>query len=235
MSTHINAKLGDIADIVLLPGDPLRAKYIAETFLENPVCYNQVRGMYGYTGTYKGVRVSVQGTGMGMPSLSIYVNELLRFYDVKKLIRVGSCGAMQADVKIRDIILAQGASTSSNMNSRRFGLVNYAPLANFELLHSTYMTALKQGMNVHVGNILSEDSFYDDYNSNRNEKLVDYNILAVEMEAAELYTLAAKYNAKALCVLTVSDSLVTHEETSAEEREKTFGEMITLVLDTVAV
>lgn len=233
MSTHINAKLGDIADIVLLPGDPLRAKYIAETFLENPVCYNQVRGMYGFTGTYKGVRVSVQGTGMGMPSLSIYVNELLRFYDVKKLIRVGSCGAMKPEVKIRDIVLAQGASTSTNMNNRRFGHVNFAPLANFELLHNTYMTALENGMNVHVGNILSEDSFYDDYNSNRNEKLVDYNILAVEMEAAELYTLAAKYDAKALCVLTVSDSLVTHEETSAEEREKTFGEMITLVLDTV--
>ncbi len=233
LSTHINAKLGDIADIVLLPGDPLRAKYIAETFLENPVCYNQVRGMSGFTGTYKGVRVSVQGTGMGMPSLSIYVNELLRFYDVKKLIRVGSCGAMQPQVKIRDIILAQGASTTANLNNRRFGTVNFAAIADFDLLHSTYMTALEKGQKVHVGNILSEDSFYDDYNSNRNEKLVDYNILAVEMEAAELYTLAAKYKAQALCVLTVSDSLVTQEETSAEERERTFGDMITLVLDTV--
>ncbi|GAB6109162.1 purine-nucleoside phosphorylase [Fusibacter bizertensis] len=233
MSTHINAKLGDIADIVLLPGDPLRAKYIAETFLENVVCYNEVRGMYGFTGTYNGVRVSIQGTGMGMPSLSIYVNELLRFYDVKKLVRVGSCGAMKPHVKIRDIILAQGASTTSNMNNRRFGSVNFAAIADFQLLHETYLTAKNSGLKVHVGNILSEDSFYDDDNSNRNAKLVDYNILAVEMEAAELYTLAAKYDASALCVLTVSDSLVTQEETSADERERTFGEMIRLVLDTV--
>lgn len=233
MSTHINAKIGDIADIVLLPGDPLRAKYIADTFLENTVCYNQVRGMFGFTGTYKGVRVSVQGTGMGMPSLSIYVNELLRFYDVKKLIRVGSCGAMQPQVKIRDVILAQAASTTSNMNNRRFGTCNYAAISDFDLLHSTYMTAKEQNMPVHVGNILSEDSFYDDYNFARNQKFMDYNILAVEMEAAELYTLAAKYKAQALCVLTVSDSLITAEETTAEEREKTFNDMITLVLDTV--
>ncbi len=233
LSTHINAKLGDIADIVLLPGDPLRAKYIAETFLENPVCYNEVRGMYGFTGTYNGVRVSVQGTGMGMPSLSIYVNELLRFYDVKKLIRVGSCGAMVPQVKIRDIILAQGASTSSNMNNRRFPGLNFAAISDFSLLHNTYMTAQSLGMNVHVGNILSEDSFYEDFNANRNEKLVEYNILAVEMEAAELYTLAARYKAQALCVLTVSDSLVTQEETTAAERERTFGDMIKLVLDTV--
>lgn len=234
MSTHINANLGDIAEIVLLPGDPLRAKYIAETFLENPVCYNQVRGMYGFTGTYKGVRVSVQGTGMGMPSLSIYVNELLRFYGVKTLIRVGSCGAMQENVKIRDVILAQAATNTTNMNNRRFPGINFAPISDFELLHNTYMTALENGIKVHVGNILSEDSFYEDYNSNRNARLVDYNILAVEMEAAELYTLAAKHQAKALCVLTVSDSLVTQEETTAEEREKTFGEMIKLVLDTVS-
>ncbi len=233
MSTHINAKLGDIADIVLLPGDPLRAKYIAETFLENPVCYNQVRGMLGFTGTYKGVRVSIQGTGMGMPSLSIYVNELLRFYDVKKLIRVGSCGAMQPHVHIRDVILAQGASTTSNMNNRRFGESTFAAISDFNLLHNTYLTAQEKNMKVHVGNILSEDSFYDDYNSNRNAKFIDYNILAVEMEAAELYTLAAKYKAQALCVLTVSDSLVTQEETTAEERERTFNDMITLVLDTV--
>jgi len=234
LSTHINANVGDIAEIVLLPGDPLRAKYIAETYLENPVCYNQVRGMYGFTGTYNGVRVSVQGTGMGMPSLSIYVNELLRFYGVKKLIRVGSCGAMQENVKIRDVILAQAATNTSNMMNRRFPGINYAPIADFELLHNTYMTAKDHGMHVHVGNILSEDSFYEDYNSNRNAKLVDYNILAVEMEAAELYTLAAKHKAQALCVLTVSDSLVTQEETTAEEREKTFGEMIKLVLDTVS-
>ncbi|MGX8794700.1 purine-nucleoside phosphorylase [Fusibacter sp. JL298sf-3] len=233
MSTHINAQQGDIAEIVLLPGDPMRAKYIAENFLENATCYNQVRGMYGFTGTYNGVRVSVQGTGMGMPSLSIYANELIRFYGVKKMIRVGSCGAMKPHVHIRDIILAQGASTTSNMNNRRFGTCNFAAISDFELLHKTYMTAKAQNLNVHVGNILSEDSFYDDYDTYRNEKFVDYNILAVEMEAAELYTLAAKHDVQALCVLTVSDSLVTKEETTADERERTFGEMITLVLDAV--
>lgn len=234
MSTHINAKLGDIADIVLLPGDPMRAKYIAETFLEDVKCYNTVRGMLGFTGTFKGVRVSVQGTGMGMPSLSIYVNELLRFYDVKTLVRVGSCGAMLGHVKIRDIILAQAACTTSNMNNRRFPNTTFAPIADFNLLHKAYMKGMEKGYNVHVGNILSEDSFYDDANSNRNKIFTDYGVLAVEMEAAELYTLAAKYSAKALCVLTVSDSLVTSEETSAEEREKTFNEMITLVLETVS-
>ncbi len=233
MSTHINAKKGDIAEIVLLPGDPLRAKYIAETFFENPVCYNNVRGMLGFTGTYNGKRVSVQGTGMGMPSLSIYVNELLRFYGAKQLIRIGSCGAMQEEVKIRDVILAQAATTTSNMNRRRFGETTYAPIANFDLLHATYMKAQEKGLNVHVGNILSEDSFYEDNDEPRNAKLMDYGILAVEMEAAELYTLAAKHKAQALCVLTVSDSIITHEETTAEERERTFNDMITLVLDTV--
>jgi purine-nucleoside phosphorylase len=228
LSTHINAKLGDIADIVLLPGDPMRAKYIAETFLEKPQCYNTVRGMFGYTGTYNGVRISVQGTGMGMPSLSIYVNELLRFYDVKTLIRVGSCGAMQPQVKIRDIILAQAACTTSNMINRRFPNVTFAPIATFDLLYRTYQQGVAKGYPIHVGNILS------DANSNRNQAFVDYGILAVEMEAAELYTLAAKYHAEALCVLTVSDSLITSEETTAEEREKTFNEMITLVLETVS-
>jgi purine-nucleoside phosphorylase len=235
LSTHINAGSNDIADIVLLPGDPLRAKFIAETYLENPVCYNQVRGMLGFTGTYKGIRVSVQGTGMGMPSLSIYVNELIRFYGVKKLIRVGSCGAMRPELKIRDIVLAQGATTSSNMNKRRFGPVTYAPLANFELLHNAYTIALSKKLPVHVGNIMSEDSFYTDDNTARNAKLADYQVLAVEMEAAELYTLAAYHNVQALCVLTVSDSLVTQEETSAEEREKTFGDMIELVLESVTL
>jgi purine-nucleoside phosphorylase len=234
MSTHLGAKLGDIAEIVLLPGDPLRAKYIADTFLDHAVCYTQVRGMLGYTGLYKGTRVSVQGTGMGMPSLSIYVNELVRFYDVKKMIRVGSCGAMQSHIKIRDIILAQGASTTSNMNKRRFGESTFSAISDFDLLHNTYLTAKEKKMRVHVGNVLSEDSFYDDYNDmTKNKKFADYKILAVEMEAAELYTLASKYNVQALCVLTVSGSLITKEETTAEEREKTFDDMITLVLDTV--
>jgi len=233
LSTHINTKIGDIAEIVLLPGDPMRAKYIAETFLEDAKCYNTVRGMFGYTGYFNGKRVSVQGTGMGMPSLSIYVNELLRFYNVKTLIRVGSCGAMLPHVNIRDIILAQAACTTSNMNNRRFPGITFAPISDFDLLYRTYGKALEKSYPVHVGNILSEDSFYDDDNSGRNQKMTEYGVLAVEMEAAELYTLAAKYHAKALCVLTVSDSLVTSEETSAEEREKTFNEMITLVLETV--
>lgn len=233
MSTHINAKIGDIAEIVLLPGDPMRAKYIAETFLDDVKCYNTVRGMFGYTGYFKGKRISVQGTGMGMPSLSIYVNELLRFYDAKVLVRVGSCGAMLPHVKIRDIILAQAASSTSNMNNRRFSEVTFAPIADFDLLYRTYNKAVEKEYPVHVGNILSEDSFYDDDNSGRNHKMTEYGVLAVEMEAAELYTLAARYHAKALCVLTVSDSIVTSEETSAEEREKTFNEMITLVLETV--
>lgn len=234
MSTHIGAKEGDIADIVLLPGDPLRAKYIAETYLEDVSCYNNIRGMLGFTGTYKGRRISVQGSGMGMPSLSIYVNELIRFYHVKKIIRVGSCGAMQKTLKVRDIILAQGSSTTSNLNKRRFDNLDFAPLASFELLHQVYMTALEKQLPVHVGNILSEDSFYEDNDRNRNQIFADYGILAVEMESAELYTLAASHGIQALCVLTVSDHLITHEETTAEEREKTFGDMMELVLDTVS-
>lgn len=229
MSVHIEAKKSDIADTILLPGDPLRAQYIAENFLENVVCYNKVRNMLGFTGEYKGKRISVQGTGMGVPSISIYVNELMAEYDVQNLIRVGTCGAIQKDVKVRDVILAMSASTDSNINKRTFNGIDYAPTANFELLKNAYDTAVDRQLNVKVGNVFTADLFYDD--QAEHEKWAKYGMLAVEMEAAALYTLAAKYNRKALAVLTVSDHILTGEATSAEERQTTFNEMIEVALD----
>ena len=229
MSVHIEAKKSDIADTILLPGDPLRAQYIAENFLENVVCYNKVRNMLGFTGEDKGKRISVQGTGMGVPSISIYVNELMAEYDVQNLIRVGTCGAIQKDVKVRDVILAMSASTDSNINKRTFNGIDYAPTANFELLKNAYDTAVDRQLNVKVGNVFTADLFYDD--QAEHEKWAKYGMLAVEMEAAALYTLAAKYNRKALAVLTVSDHILTGEATSAEERQTTFNEMIEVALD----
>lgn len=230
MSIHINAKENEIAETVLLPGDPLRAKYIAETFLENAKCYNEVRNMFGFTGTYKGKRISVQGTGMGVPSISIYINELMQSYNVQKLIRVGTCGAIQKDVKVRDVILAMGASTDSQMNRLTFGRVDYAPIANFELLKIAYEAGIEKGLNLKVGNVFTEDMFYND--NAELEKWAQYQILAVEMETAALYTLAAKFNRQALSVLTVSDHLLTGEETTAEERQTTFNDMIEVSLET---
>ncbi|QGQ46565.1 purine-nucleoside phosphorylase [Metabacillus sediminilitoris] len=229
MSVHIGAKENEIAETVLLPGDPLRAKYIAETFLENATCYNEVRGMLGFTGTYKGERISVQGTGMGVPSISIYINELMRSYDVQTLIRVGTCGAIQKDVKVRDVILAMSASTDSQMNRLTFGGVDYAPTANFELLKKAYETGLEKGLNLKVGNIFTADMFYND--NAELEKWAQYGILGIEMESAALYTLAAKFNRKALSVLTVSDHILTGEETTADERQTTFNDMIVVALD----
>ncbi|MGN1386199.1 MAG: purine-nucleoside phosphorylase, partial [Bacillus sp. (in: firmicutes)] len=229
MSVHIGAKKGEIAETVLLPGDPLRAKYIAENFLENPVCYNEVRGMLGFTGTYKGKKISVQGTGMGVPSISIYVNELIREYDVKNLIRVGTCGAIQKDVKVRDVILAMTASTDSSMNKLTFNGVDYAPAANFELLKNAYDSAVEKGMQVKVGSVFTADQFYND--NSELEKWAQYQILAIEMETTALYTLAAKYGRKALSVLTVSDHVLTGEETTSEERQTTFNEMIEVALE----
>lgn len=232
MSVHIEAKPGEVAESVLLPGDPLRAKYIAETFLEQVQCYNQVRGMLGFTGTYKGKRVSVQGTGMGMPSASIYINELISSYGAQNLIRVGTCGAIQQDVKVRDVLLAQGACTDSSMNRNVFPGFDYAPIANFELLKKAYDIGTAKGLSIRVGNVLSADMFY----SERPEmtlKLGNFGVLAVEMEAAALYTLAAKFGVKALTVLTVSDHIVTGEETTAQERQNTFNEMIEVALETV--
>ncbi|SHG87224.1 purine-nucleoside phosphorylase [Ornithinibacillus halophilus] len=231
MSVHIGANKGDIADKILLPGDPLRAKYIAETFLEDVTQYNEVRGMLGYTGTYKGERVSVQGTGMGVPSISIYVNELIQSYDVKKLIRVGTCGAIQKDVKVRDVILAQGSTTDSQMNRMIFGGIDYAPLADFELLKNAYDAGIEKGLNLRVGNVFTSDTFYRDNAKEVNELLAKYKVLAVEMETTALYTLAAKFDRQALSVLTVSDHILTGEETTAEERQTTFNEMMEIALE----
>ncbi|MFS8650867.1 MAG: purine-nucleoside phosphorylase [Caldibacillus sp.] len=232
MSTHINAKEGAIAETILLPGDPLRAKYIAETFLEDPVCFNEVRNMLGFTGTYKGKRVSVMGTGMGIPSISIYITELMKFYNVQNLVRVGSCGAIQKDIKVRDVILAMSASTDSHVNRKIFGgFMDYAPTANFDLLKKAYDVATDKGVAVKVGNVFSADMFYDERAD--HALWAEYGILAVEMETAALYTLAAKYGRKALSILTVSDHIITGEETTAEERQTTFNEMIEIALDAV--
>lgn len=214
-----------------MPGDPLRAKFIAETFLENPKQYNEVRGMLGYTGTYKGEKISVQGTGMGIPSISIYVNELIQSYDVKKLIRVGTCGAIQKDVKVRDVILAQGSTTDSQMNRMVFGGIDYAPLADFELLKNAYDAGIAKGLNLKVGNVFTSDTFYRDNAKEVNEKLAAYKVLAVEMETTALYTLAAKFDRQALSVLTVSDHILTGEETTAQERQTTFHEMMEVALE----
>lgn len=230
MSTHINAPDGAIAEAVLLPGDPLRAKFIAETFLKDIQCYNQVRGMYGFTGTYNGKKVSVQGTGMGQPSISIYVNELFRFYGVQKAIRVGTCGAVQKDIALRDVILAQGACTDSALNTRRFKGMNYAPIADFSLLSTADKKARELGLNVKVGLCVSSDMFYDD---DSNWKLwAEYGALGVEMEASELYTLAAKFKRQALAILTVSDHILLGGETTAEERQTSFTNMIKVALET---
>ncbi|MFB8653313.1 purine-nucleoside phosphorylase [Enterococcus hirae] len=231
MSVHIEAKQGEIADKILLPGDPLRAKYIAETFLEDPVCYNQVRGMLGFTGTYKGERVSVQGTGMGMPSAMIYAHELIHSYGVKKLIRVGTCGALSKDVHVRDLVLAQGAATSSSMIEKNFQAFHFPPISDFNLLLKAYEISKDKGFTTHVGNVLSEDSFYKD-DSTETFKLAELGVLGVEMEAAALYYLGAKYHVQTLAIMTVSDHLLTGEETTAEERQTTFNEMIEVGLET---
>mgnify|MGYP000853782131 FL=1 len=230
MSVHMAAKENDIAQSILLPGDPMRAKYIAENFLEDPVCYNKVRGMYGYTGTYKGKKLSVQGTGMGIPSLSIYVNELITQYGVKNLIRVGTCGTMQPEIKLRDVILAMTSSTNSSINKQRFKGMDYAPAASFKLLKRAYDAATSRNMPVRVGGILSSDTFYDE-DPEEWKLWAKYGVLAVEMETTGLYTLAAKYGVNALTILTVSDSLVTGQATTSEEREKTFKDMIEIALD----
>lgn len=232
MSVHINAKENQIAESILLPGDPLRAKFIADNFLEDVICYNEVRGMYGFTGTYKGKRVSVQGTGMGIPSISIYVNELIQSYGVKNLIRVGTCGSFQEKVKVRDMVIGMSASTDSNINKIRFEGRDFAPTASFKLLKKAYDLAVEKGFDPKVGNILSSDTFYND-NPDSWKQWAKFGCLAVEMEAAGLYTLAAKYGVDALAILTVSDHIVTGEATSAEERQTTFTNMMEVALDTI--
>ncbi len=231
MSTHINAKEGDISELVLLPGDPLRAKFIADSFLKDAFCYNEVRGMFGFTGFYNGKRVSVQGTGMGQPSLSIYVNELFQFYNVKKAIRIGTCGAVQSDIALRDVILASGACSDSGLNTLRFHGLHFAPVADFTLLSNAYSAAKKLGIEAKTGLCVSSDMFYD--TDSRWKLWAEYGVLGVEMEAAELYTLAAKYRRKALAILTVSDHILLGEETSAEERQKTFTDMMKIALEAI--
>ncbi|MBY9075454.1 purine-nucleoside phosphorylase [Nocardioides sp. WL0053] len=232
MSTHIAAKPGQIAPYVLMPGDPLRAKWIAETFLEDTEVYSEVRGMLGFTGTYRGERVSVQGSGMGLPSFSIYAHELFAEYDVQAVVRVGSCGALSEDLAVRDIVIASGACTDSSMNRIRFEGLDYAPVADFGLLRAAVEAAEEMDLPVQtkVGLIMSSDSFY----SARPElvtRMADYGVLAVEMEAAALYTLAAKFKRRGLTICTVSDHILTGEETTSQEREKTFGHMVEVALD----
>lgn len=230
MSTHIGARPGEIAPHVLLPGDPLRARWIAETFLTDAQVYNEVRGMLGYTGTWQGHRVSVQGSGMGQPSMAIYVNELFSEYDVQSIVRVGSCGALREDVKLRDVILASGACTDSSMNRIRFHGLDYAPVADFGLLRAAYDAAsARNDLTTHTGLIFSCDSFYS-ARPELLEPMVAHGVLGIEMEASALYTLAAKYRRRALAINTVADHVVTGEETSAADREQTFSAMIDIAL-----
>lgn len=231
MSLHIAAEQGQIADRILLPGDPLRAKWVAENFLENPVQYNSVRNMFGFTGTYKGERVSVQGTGMGIPSISIYVHELFTEYQVQRAIRIGTCGAIQDETKVGDLILAMSASTDSAVNRRATNGLDYAPHADFHLLAAAYRAAerIATGVGLHVGGVSSMDQFYDSTDS--LEKLRAFNVLALEMEASALYTLAARFKREALAVLTVSDHVITDEAMDAMARERSLKEMVEVGLE----
>lgn len=230
MTIHIGAKPGEIAETVLLPGDPLRAQWAAETFLEGAVCVNRVRGMLGFTGTWRGNRVTIHGSGMGMPSLSIYANELIRDYGARTLVRVGSAGGYQPHTQLRDVILAQGACTVSTPSSTIFRELAFAPIADFGLLSAAHRAALARGARVHVGNIYSSDTFYTE-RADHTEQLTRHGVLAVEMEAAELYVLAARYGRRALAVLTISDHIVTGEELSSDQRQTSFGEMIEIALE----
>lgn len=231
MSAHNNAKKGDIADFVLLPGDPKRAKLIAETFLTDVICYNEVRGMLGYTGFYNGKRISVQGTGMGMPSISIYITELIEEYGVETLVRVGSCGSIQDDVNMMDIVLAMSACTDSGMNKFKFNGNDFAPTANFELLKKAYEIAEQSEIKAHTGSILTSDFFYTE--SHLGDPFLNwktYGVLAVDMETAALYSIAAKYRKKALAILTVSDHILRKEALSADDRQNSFKQMIEFAL-----
>lgn len=230
MSVHINAKKDAIAETILLPGDPLRAKWIAETFFDNPVCFNEVRGMLGFTGAYKGKRISVMGTGMGLPSISIYAHELINEYNVKNLIRVGSAGSYKNDVKVRDVVLAMAASSNSGLNKQRFNGADYAPTANFELFQKAVEVAKTKNIPIKAGNVLTSDAFYAD-NFEDYKKWANFGVLCVEMETAGLYTIAAKHNVNALSILTISDSLVTGDRLPSKDRETTFKEMIEIALE----
>ena len=230
MTTHIGATRGEIAETVLLPGDPLRAQWAAETFLDDATCVNHVRGMLGFTGMWKGRRVTIHGSGMGMPSLSIYANELIRDYGATTLIRVGSAGGYQPHTQVRDLVLAQAASSVGTPSSTIFREVNFAPIADWGLLSAAYAAAAARGARVHVGGIHSSDTFYTE-RLDHTEQLIRHGTLAVEMEAAELYTLAARYKVRALAILTISDHVITGEALNAHERERSFGEMMEIALE----
>lgn len=231
MSIHIGAKQGQIAETVLLPGDPKRAEWIAEQFLSNVIQYNSVRGMLGFTGvTQQGKRISVQGSGMGMPSLGIYVNELVDYYNVKNIIRVGSAGSLSEKIPNKSIIIAAGACSDSAMNNRRFYGMHFAPLASWNLLKRADQIATEMNITTTVGNIVSVDKFYEDVEPHTWKIFAEYNVLAIEMETAELYTLAAQKNFNALALLTISDNLVTDKHLSAEQREKGFKKMLQIAL-----
>jgi len=230
MTVHIGAKPGEIADTVLLSGDPYRARWAAEKFLDDPVLVNEVRGMLGYTGTWNGHEVTIQGSGMGMPSLSIYANELIRDYGARTLIRIGSAGAMQPHVGLRDVIIAMAASTVSSPSATIFRELNYAPCADWGLLRAAVRAAEAQEATTHVGSIYSNDTFYDE-RDDLLEQLTRHGVLAVEMEAAELYMLAARHSVRALAVLTVSDHLQTREELPSDQREQSFGDMVQIALE----
>ena len=230
MTIHIGAAPGDIAETVLMPGDPYRAKWAAETFLDDAKCINEVRGMLGFTGTWRGNRVTIHGSGMGMPSLSIYANELIRDYGAQTLIRIGSCGGMQETVQVRDVILAMTASSLSTPSRGIFKELNYAPCADWKLLHAAWAAAARKGTRTHVGGIYSSDVFYDE-RPDLNEQMTRHGILGVEMEAAELYTVAARHGRRALAVLTVSDHLITGEALPSEDRERSFADMVEIALE----
>lgn len=229
MTIHIGAQPGDIAPTVLLPGDPYRARWAAQNFLKDARLVNEVRGMLGFTGTWNGHPVTIHGSGMGMPSLSIYVNELIRDYDAQTLIRIGSAGALQTGVAMRDLVLAMSASSISTPSRGFFREMSFAPAADFGLLAAAHAAAVARGARVHAGGIYSADVFYDE-RPDLHEQLARHGVLCIEMETAELYTVAARYGRRALAILTISDHLVSHEKLTSAEREKSFGEMVEIAL-----
>ena len=231
MSLHIAAKKGQIAESILLPGDPLRAEFIAENFLRGAEKYTDIRNMYGFTGTYKGVPVSVQGTGMGMPSISIYTTELFNVYGVKKAIRIGTCGCYDEDIKVGSVVIGMSASTDSNINHRVFG-ADYAATCNFELLYNAYNTAVEREIPVHVGPVMSSDTFYT-ADPEEWKLWAKYGVKNVEMESNALYTIAAKFGVKALAIFTVSDHMLSKDELTPAERQTKLNDMIVLALDTI--
>lgn len=235
MSTHIAAEAGQIAPRVLLPGDPLRAKFIAENFLENVQCYSSVRNMLGFTGTYKGKEVSVQGTGMGTPSQGIYVNELIQFYGAKRLIRVGTCGSIDPTLRLRDMVIVQAAATDSGMNHNRFGIhgILYPPVADFRLLREAVDVSERLGYLARVCTTFSSDQFYDENGEEKDKLLLKYGVSCVEMECSELFTLGARFGVQALGILTVSDMIFEKEYCSAKEREQSFTRMMEVALETI--